>query len=40
MSTRLAIAKATRSSFHAFGIDWDDASGSRNAHFSPFSWTA
>ncbi len=40
VSTRLAIAKATRSSFHAFGIDWDDASGSRNAHFSPFSWKA
>ena len=40
VTTRLAIAKATRSSFHAFGIDWDDASGSRNAHFSPFSWTA
>ena len=32
------LAKATRSSFHAFGIDWDDASGTRNGHFAPFSW--
>lgn len=35
---RLALAKATKSSFHAFGIDWDDSSGTRNAHFAPFAW--
>jgi hypothetical protein len=38
VSTRLALARATNSSFHAFGIDWDDASGTRNGHFAPFSW--
>ncbi|MEZ5667302.1 MAG: DUF1326 domain-containing protein [Alphaproteobacteria bacterium] len=38
VSTRLALARATRSRFHAFGIDWDDASGSRNGHFAPFAW--
>ncbi|MDH3314982.1 MAG: DUF1326 domain-containing protein [Gammaproteobacteria bacterium] len=38
VNSRLALAKATRSSFHAFGVDWDDASGTRNAHFAPFSW--
>ncbi len=38
VNARLALANATRSSFHAFGVDWDDASGTRNAHFAPFSW--
>jgi len=38
VAQRLALANATRSSFHAFGIDWDDASGTRNGHFAPFSW--
>jgi hypothetical protein len=38
VNSRLSIAKATRSSFHAFGIDWDDSSGTRNGHFAPFSW--
>lgn len=37
-SPKLALAMATRSRFNAFGIDWDDASGLRNGHFSPFSW--
>lgn len=35
---RLALAKATRSHLHAFGIDWDDTSGRNNGHFAPFSW--
>jgi len=39
VSPRLALANATNSSFHAFGIDWEDASGTRNGHFAPFSWT-
>jgi hypothetical protein len=39
-NARLALAKATRSHFHAFGVDWDDASGTRNGHFAPFSWAA
>jgi hypothetical protein len=38
VSARLALAKASHSRFHAFGIDWDDASGTRNGHFAPFSW--
>jgi len=38
VNTRLALAKATRSVFHAFGIDWDDSSGTRNGHFAPFAW--
>ncbi|HSW17481.1 MAG TPA: DUF1326 domain-containing protein [Ramlibacter sp.] len=36
----IALAKATRSSFHVFGMDWDDSTGTRNGHFSPFNWTA
>jgi hypothetical protein len=35
---RLALARATRSHLHAFGLDWDDASGRNNGHFAPFSW--
>ena len=38
VNSRLALAKATRSRMHAFGIDWDDASGARNGHFAPFAW--
>jgi len=37
---RLALAKATRSHIHAFGIDWDDVSGKNNGHFAPFDWQA
>jgi hypothetical protein len=40
VSTSLALAKATHSKFHAFGIDWDDATGTRNGHFASFSWAA
>jgi len=35
---RLNLARATRSHMHAFGIDWDDASGTRNGHYAPFHW--
>jgi hypothetical protein len=38
VSTRLSLAKAIRSKFHAFGIDWEDTSGTRNGHFAPFAW--
>ena len=38
LNSRLALAKATRSSMHAFGIDWDDSTGTRNGHFAPFAW--
>ncbi len=40
VSSRVALAHATRSKFHAFGIDWDDTSGTKNGHFSRFSWAA
>lgn len=39
LSSRLALARAKKSSFHAFGIDWDDSSGTRNGHFAPFAWS-
>jgi hypothetical protein len=39
VSAKLALANAKHSSFHAFGIDWDDASGTRNGHFARFAWT-
>lgn len=35
---RLALAKATKSIFNAFGITWKDETGTRNGHFAPFSW--
>ena len=40
VTSRLSLAKAKRSSFHVFGIDWDDATGTRNGHFAPFTWAA
>jgi hypothetical protein len=39
VNSRLSLAKATRSSMHAFGIDWEDATGTRNGHFAPFAWS-
>ena len=40
VNARLALAKATRSKFNAFGIRWNDSSGTRNGHFAPFAWSA
>jgi len=37
-NTRLALAKASVSHMHAFGIDWDDTSGRNNGVFAPFRW--
>lgn len=37
---RLALAQATHSHMHVFGIDWDDTSGKNNGHFAPFAWQA
>jgi len=37
-NARLALARATRSHLHAFGLDWDDTSGKNNGHFAPFNW--
>ena len=38
VNSTLALAHATRSRIHAFGINWDDSSGKRNGHFAPFHW--
>lgn len=37
-NSRLALARATASHLHAFGLDWDDTSGNNNGHFAPFNW--
>ncbi|HEX9819629.1 MAG TPA: DUF1326 domain-containing protein [Methylomirabilota bacterium] len=39
-AARLALAKASRSHMHAFGIDWDDTAGGNNGHFAPFAWSS
>jgi hypothetical protein len=39
-ASRLALARATRSHMHVFGIDWDDTSGLNNGHFAPFAWSS
>jgi hypothetical protein len=38
VNTRLALAKASASHVHAFGVNWDDTSGQNNGHFAPFNW--
>jgi hypothetical protein len=38
VNARLALAKATRSIYTAFGMKWKDTSATRNGHFAPFSW--
>jgi len=35
---RLALAKSTGSSLHAFGLNWEDSSGRNNGHFASFNW--
>jgi hypothetical protein len=37
-NARLALGRATQSHLHAFGLDWDDTSGTNNGHFAPFRW--
>jgi hypothetical protein len=39
-NARLALAKATASHLHAFGLDWDDTSGNNNGHFAAFNWSS
>src|SRR5262245_17107822 len=39
-ASRLALAKASRSHMHAFGINWDETSGRNNGHFAPFAWSS
>jgi hypothetical protein len=38
VSSRLAVARASRSHVHALGLTWDDASGKNNGHYAPFNW--
>ena len=38
VSSRLAVAHASKSHVHALGLTWDDASGKNNAHYAPFNW--
>jgi hypothetical protein len=38
VNSKLALAKATRSHIHAFGLSWDDDSGRSNGHFATFEW--
>ncbi len=40
VNSQLALAMATRSHIHAFGVDWDDTSGQTNGHFASFNWQA
>ena len=40
VSSRLSLAKATRSVFKVLGIEWNDTRGTGNAHFAPFAWSA
>jgi hypothetical protein len=40
VATTLALARATKSKFNAFGVEWDDATGSKNGHFASFAWSA
>ena len=39
VASRLAVAKATKTVLNAFGLKWDDRSGTRNGHFAPFAWS-
>ncbi|HEY5899503.1 MAG TPA: DUF1326 domain-containing protein [Burkholderiales bacterium] len=39
VASKIGLAKATKSKFHAFGIDWEDSSGKRNGHLAPFAWS-
>ena len=38
VSSRLAVARASKSHVNALGLTWDDATGTNNAHYAPFNW--
>jgi hypothetical protein len=38
VSSRLAVAHASKSHVHALGLSWEDVSGKNNAHYAPFNW--
>jgi hypothetical protein len=35
---RLAMCHAWKSHVKAFGVSWDDVSGTNNGHYAPFAW--
>ena len=35
---RVALAHASKSSVHALGLSWDDATGTNNGQYAPFAW--
>jgi hypothetical protein len=35
---RIGLARLRRNHMHAFGIDWDDDTGTNSGAFAPFSW--
>ncbi len=37
-ANRFALARASQSSVHALGLSWDDATGTNNGQYAPFSW--
>lgn len=37
-SDRVALANASSSHVHAFGLEWDDVSGKNNGQYAPFAW--
>ncbi|HEY3532517.1 MAG TPA: DUF1326 domain-containing protein [Casimicrobiaceae bacterium] len=37
-ANRFALAHVARSHVHAFGLDWDDATGANNGQYAPFAW--
>jgi hypothetical protein len=37
---KIALAHATRSHLHIFGLNWDQTDGKNNGHFAPFDWKA
>jgi len=38
VSSRLAVAHASKSHVQALGLTWDDTSGKNNGHYAPFNW--
>jgi hypothetical protein len=38
VSSRLALAHASKSHVNALGLAWDDVSGKNNGHYAPFNW--
>ena len=36
--SNFSLARVAESHVHAFGLDWDDATGRNNGQFAPFAW--